>query len=1224
MGSSVRVVMLSAFLSLSGWTGVAASGDARVEETLELDQTPAGYTLQFCDDCGVSGRQPHIPTNTSHTFPHESVSADVRARTVAYGTPHFDAEFEGLVDAVPYVLAITYASEKGNRRVQSLTAGGKSVHGPMVLPDGEAKRLLFRVPKGALHQRKLALHFACNEGHNAVVSVIELWAPLPERKVLNVEAVPSITGHISGTVLDLAFDGLPGAEISVLLDGRAIPITVTTDASGTFDMDASPHVKPGMEGSYRVVVRHEGIETEKDGYLSDLCFIEPSLTPVPTTTPGLKQNEIFLDGVWRIYPNPPQGFETSPTDGPGWSDFTVPGQWLQQGHDIPRDATVAVAVDFNVPESWRGMITHLRFEAVHGGANYWLNGQPIGSSQNLFTPVELDITRVARFGERNRLAMAMVVDTPSELMSFSSNYAFHSLGGIDRSVRVCALPPVHFADAYWDMRLESDHRDAVLSLHLVVANEDSQPARDLSVRVSVSGPTPHRGTLGKWNFALDEAVPGETKVQKEIHVPNPLKWSAEKPNLYRMSISLLRGGKEIERLERKIGFREITVHEGQLWVNGQKVKLAGVNRHEIDPLTGRAATAKHAFEDARLFKGANFNYIRTSHYPPTREFLDACDEIGLYVECEAPFCWTRAGRGEDDVHLDRDFLIPTAEMVREHRGHPSIILWSLANESGEGPGGKNALPKNFATTREYVRRVDSSRPVLFNNEWARDGGACDVAALHYPPWPPEGYEFVKDDPRPVLIDEYFPPQTFTQAETLRVNPGLDIVNWSTGQNGPSSFWSHVYASNRVIGGAIWAGIDEEFVLPGGKKVGYGVWGFLDVWRRPKSLWWDAKCLHSPVWIPVRHVKWSPGQRVVQIPVENRYAFTDLGELRVRWELGAKGGRCDASLAPGKTGILEVRLPKGVIEGDLLVLRFFEPGGALVTAHGVTLGAPIVPTPLSPTDGCPEWDQDERTITVKGQTFTLAVDRVTGDIHDDSIHLSSLPKLFVTRFEEKNVFNPGGASYAEFPDASTRVIDSITAEPRDGALAIVTRDRYAGYAGSTELLVDRDGQCRVSFDYVYSGEAFNAGEIGLRCEMDAACDEIQWRRRSEWDVYPRDHIGRPAGSAMATGSGGTDPIAARPAGPWYLDANEFGSRDFRATKYNIYESELRAPDGTGVRVDSDGTTDVRACLSSDGVNLHILNSRPVKDPCLPWPLGSPPVRIATGDRLQGHYAVRFLK
>jgi hypothetical protein len=941
----------------------------------------------------------------------------------------------------------------------------------------------------------------------------------------------------------------------------------------------------------------------------DVQFVARSFTPVPLEVRGLRHALFSLDGIWRINLSPGNGFENDPTDGPGWSDFTVPGQFVQQGFDVPRDKPVALATDFLIHKSWRGRRVFVRFDAVHGGADYWLNGKHLGYSENLFTPIEFDATDCIRIGEANHLAVSITVQTPSELASFSSDYAFHNLGGIDRSVHVFAVPSVYVADMRHDVALDEDYKNAILTVEMLVANKGETAIGPLVADVILLDPNGRSVELDGAHKELGTVDSGERRVVFELPVSNPLLWSAEKPHLYDLLLELRNKERLLERIGRKIGFRVIETHDGQLWVNGKRVKLAGVNRHEIDPLTGRAATARHGEEDARLLREANFNFIRTSHYPPTQEFLDACDRLGVYVECEAPFCWTRGGRGEDDPKLTNLFLTPTAAMIAYHRRHPSIVLWSLGNESGQGPDGENVLPRNFAATLELCKKQDSSRPVLFNNEWAKDGRACDIAVVHYPPFPPEDYKFVKDDPRPILIDEYFPPQTFTFAEELYLNPGLDVVNWSTGQNSPGSYWSQIYKSRNVIGGSIWAGIDEEFIFKDGTVRGYGPWGFLDVWRRKKSLWWDAKLIHSPIWIPVRRVEFAPGQRTVQIPIENRYAFTNLNEVRAIWELGAKHGRCRLDLPPEATGAIEVAVPKNTPRGSLLALRFFDGKGTLITAHGVTLGTPDIAIPPKPSAGPPDWQDTGNTISIHGEGFRLELNKTTGAFDQSPPLLKRFPTIFATRRQDKNVFNPNGLPYAQFPDESTRVIEALNAEARDEGLSITIRDRYKDFAGMIEMLWDKKGRFTASFDYTYSGEAFNVSELGLRFLVDERCQEIRWRRLTEWDVYPEDHIGRPQGIAFAhtAGIGETfPPYLTPPKHPWRLDANEYGARDFRTTKYNILEAQLLAPDHCGIHVDSDGTANVRVCLAPGGVQFHMLVSKP-------------PAQLTPGCRFSGSFS-----
>ncbi len=201
---------------------------------------------------------------------------------------------------------------------------------------------------------------------------------------------------------------------------------------------------------------------------------------------------------------------------------------------------------------------------------------------------------------------------------------------------------------------------------------------------------------------------GMKAVDLVTHVARPLQWSAEKPQLYGLTVELRRGGKTLERIERNIGFRNIEVRGRQVYVNGQRVKLAGVCHHEFDPLTGRADTMRHAETDVRLLKEANLNYIRTSHYPPTTELLDAADRLGMYVEVEAPFCWV-GGTLDNPTNLFAT-LTPTSAMVDYHHSHPSVIVWSIANESH--------FNLQFLASARMVKELDPTRPTTFNHDFA--------------------------------------------------------------------------------------------------------------------------------------------------------------------------------------------------------------------------------------------------------------------------------------------------------------------------------------------------------------------------------------------------------------------------------------------------------------------------------------------------------------------------
>ena len=201
-------------------------------------------------------------------------------------------------------------------------------------------------------------------------------------------------------------------------------------------------------------------------------------------------------------------------------------------------------------------------------------------------------------------------------------------------------------------QLDEAYRDAELKINVTLENPG--PAADSGLSLDICADGARRHVLLSHSaprLALETLEPGTKAVELVAHVDNPLKWSAEKPHLYRLALQLKRDGQLLESIERNIGFREIEVRGSELLINGVPVKFAGACRHETDPLSGRADTMRHAEQDVQLIKAANLNYIRTSHYPPTMELVDAADRHGMYLEVEAPFCWV--GVQEDLQHAPR-------------------------------------------------------------------------------------------------------------------------------------------------------------------------------------------------------------------------------------------------------------------------------------------------------------------------------------------------------------------------------------------------------------------------------------------------------------------------------------------------------------------------------------------------------------------------------------------
>jgi hypothetical protein len=1192
----------------SGLSAVAADPKAKGRHV--LDAVPKGYFLHAYDDCGIPQRQPQVLMQDSYcwTFATSDTDADEKSRSAVFSYKSVNLLYTDLDPKLSYVLALTYSSDHVYNRVQSLWANGVELHEPLALPKAKATRVVVRVPEGVTHGDRMALQLRIHGEVNATVSIVELWASAPPKQdTLRVATVSGLVGDLTGRVIDMAYDPAAGATVDLLSPNASAPLaTARTADDGWFRLPRKTFDKLADAG-LRIVVRRGNAAVTQAVAAADLRFQPVRYRPIPEQVdrPGVRR--VSLDGTWKIDPRPARGARGWPLGAATWKNFQVPGQWRQQGFDIPQEQTVAVATEFAVPKEWSDRRVFLRFDAIHAGTSYWLNGRRLGASENLFTPVEWEITSQVRPGAANRLDLEMKVDTPSERLSYSSGYAFHSLGGIDRRVSIFALPPIHVRAMHVDSRLDQACRDAELELQLAVDNPQREDAAGLSVSLELLGPDGRPVSLSFARADLPPEPPGGKTTTLVTRIANPLKWSAEKPHLYRLAVQLARNGKPIERIERNVGFRRVEVRGSELLVNGVPVKLAGACRHETDPLTGRANTMRHGEEDVKLLKAANLNYIRTSHYPPTMELVEAADKYGMYLEVEAPFCWVSL---TDDLDQLREVLVPTSAMIDFYHTHPSVSYWSLANESN--------FNRSFEISHELVRQLDPTRPTTFNNPDPKR--VCEIANLHYPPMPYD--DQIKDDPRPIVLGEYFFPVCHEQTD-VRINPGLREL-FGFGHSDPQSAWgrrcaenfskpflkpcavpgawSHIAYSSRVTGGAIWAGFDEAFYFPDGTHAGYawhhGFWGIIDPWRRPKPEWWLTKMVFSPVWLPVRRVDYTPGQPEIRLPIENRYSFTDLSELAFSWELGPKKGDIRASAPPRSKGQIVVPIPSDTPEGEKLVLKVRDAHGELIQIAAIQLGRPAPIRVPQPKAGPPKIHDDGKTVVLEGDGFSLVFDKAKGDFAAaDPRHRAALlrfPVPHMTQYDFGDLAGSRGKPYAVYPDVKTRRVEQVAVRERPEGVELVVRDRYAVLTGVTTLLIDRNGLARIACDHVYSGPELDSREAGIRLVLKPSCDELAWKRWSEWGIFPDDSICRSEGRAKAlrTGKRGVDPEGVRPAWPWSQDQTELGTADFRSVKYNCYEASLTAANGSGLRARSAADRHVRACLGDDSVLMHVLTRCPL--------------------------------
>ncbi|MNK54419.1 Evolved beta-galactosidase subunit alpha [compost metagenome] len=649
--------------------------------------------------------------------------------------------------------------------------------------------------------------------------------------------------------------------------------------------------------------------TSSDQQVLKINRISPAASKQP--------DKIALDGTWKFSAD----INAQPAD----KNIQVPGEWVMQGFEVKKSVFAGYQRTFEVPANWKSKRIKLRFDAVYSDAEIWVNGKKTGSHLGGFTPFEIDINNVVKWGGSNELLVKVKSESKADSLASASTYAVHPLGGISRKVYLMALAPVNFAYADVKTILDKNYENAKLSTDVIIANEQDVKTNNLSLKASLfkaDGTT----LVTEKTITIDKAIAKGEYLQQNISfdVAKPAKWDTEHPNLYVVKLSIIQDGKTEDVITKSIGFRQIEVRGNRVFVNNMPIKLRGICHHETMPLRGRSVGENMWEKDVELFREGNVNYFRTSHYPPAEELIDACNRLGMFLEVEAPFCWAENTAVPAGTEIYQTLMVDqTVDMVNYFRSNPSVLIWSMGNESGK-------YKEYFKETAKLIKAFDPTRPRNFSQYGPdADDGDLEITNHHYPgPTGPQTYRNYK---RPIVFDEYVHLNAYNRLE-LVTDPGVRDA-WGIGFE---SMWENMYRTDAVLGGAIWAGIDDTFFLPNGKTVGYGTWGPLDGWRRPKPEYWHMKKIYSPVKIKLA-ANWNNGK--IAIELENRLLFSNLNECKITWSLAGESGLITADLKRNGKTTANVAVPKKPAAADKMNVKVYDPRGVLIDIYEFA----VVPT-----------------------------------------------------------------------------------------------------------------------------------------------------------------------------------------------------------------------------------------------------------------------------------------
>lgn len=867
-------------------------------------------------------------------------------------------------------------------------------------------------------------------------------------------------------------------------------------------------------------------------------IVLPRLSPLPSSIVG---NKIELSGQWLFSTHLSDSFfyRKPETD---IKKIEVPGEWTMQGFTVGRHEIGTYYKNFFVPDTWsHNKRVKLRCNGVYSECEVYINGQKAGSHLGGFTAFELDVTRLLSFDRNNEISIGIRSHSIADSLASGSEYAVHDLGGITRDIYMYTLPEQNISKLDINTFFDASYQNAILKSDIEIANESDMDVLGGSLVLSLLDDNKAEITSRKVLIGKDKLFSGEVhQVSVEMAVSNPHKWDNEHPYLYILRCQLLNNqGDVLECVDRKVGFRQIEVRGNKVYVNNKRIKLRGVCRHEVMPLRGRSVNGKQWEEDIEKFRQGNVNYIRTSHYPPDEALLDVCDSLGMFVELEAPFCW--AHKTVVPAKLVSEVITRQhIETVNQYRNHPSILMWSLGNESKK-------YNEYFSASAEVVREMDPTRPRIFS-QWtpAGDNGQLEIGNHHYPG--PKGADTYQKSKRPIIFDEFCHLNAYNRKE-LSADPGLRDT-WGELLD---VMWDKMYRCESILGGAIWAGIDDTFILPDGKIVGYGTWGPIDGWRREKPEYWGMKKAYSPVKIKLKG-NYDIGTQSVSLKVENRFNFSNLSECQILWKLGQQSGVVTANIAPHESGVLQIPLKSETDSDCELLLTVEGPQKFIVDEYRFK----IFPNEVKNIKDknikwkCKETDDEFIFISKQGKRISkYVIDKTNGRLRGLIPTLMVLPLnpdgegIQMTGKEQH--FTPYN------PVCENWVACSIKSDLQLSEPHVKVRGYYNEAEGELVYHFTRTGKVRLSYVFEMK-HTINPRQIGMVFTLPADYSQLSWNRRGYWTTYPDNHIGKTKGMAVAYNDSlplcGMAGPTSLPLWSWSDDQTANGTNMFRSTKKNF--------------------------------------------------------------------------
>lgn len=895
---------------------------------------------------------------------------------------------------------------------------------------------------------------------------------------------------------------------------------------------------------------------------------------------------LSLNGIWKFNfvgksQDRPTNFMGAEFRGPGWVDIEVPSNWELKGHGQPiytnivypwtpgvldgkvkydwkgpqpprppfitRDNPVGSYYrDFEVPADWQGQSIILHFGGVTSAFYVWVNGQEVGYSQDSCLAAEFDVTEYLKPGV-NRLAVQVFRWSDG---SYLEDQDMWRLSGIHREVLLLAQPKIALNDFYVRTKFDDKLSNANLEIRPKLwVKENADQLKGWTISAQLYDAEKHSVFAAPLSCEVDK-VYNERWPPRDLppfalmkgNVSAPRKWSAEDPYLYTLVFSVTNPeGKLVESRSQKIGFRKVEFSaKKELLINGRPVKIMGVNRHDHDPVRGKALTHEDLRRDVALMKQFNFNAVRTSHYPNDPYFLELCNEYGLYVLDEANIeCHHLGSYIPSTPSWTAPILSRVFRMVERDKNNPCVIGWSLGNESGTGPA--------FAAAAGWVHDFDPSR--FIHNEGAQ-GDPIDPAYIEaedigykVKTWPTFANP---NDPAYVdVISRMYP--DLAQMVNLSQNPKINrpiiaceyLHAMGNSVGGLGDWWDELRARPNLIGGFIWDFKDQGLLQTAKNGQPYFAYGgdFGDLPNdsnfclngvfasdgTPNPHAWECRYVFQPAAFEV--VDAAKGR----VRILNRTAFTNLRDYEIRWSLSADGRELESGIlapqdvAPG--GSAELQLPLRTVAfaatSEYWVrLSLHEKSdrpwckqGFEVAHEQLAVKARMPQADYTSTSSAKiAFNENAAQVVVSGGAFTATISKKNGELV--SYVLNGIEQLAAPL--SPNFYRPPtdndlrGANAGPFSKSQkvwqklpqTLTTTSVTATTRDTTVVVVTAEQNRGKEIKlrTTYTILSDGNMVVRMKLDAAASLPDLIRVGMTMGVPKDYQQISYYGRGPWENY----------------------------------------------------------------------------------------------------------------------------